>query len=599
MWNFAGRQNEIASQSPGNIIDGNWESGIKPLDNLILGDQSNAPASLRNNKGKNHYFLLPLLLGILGLVFQFDKDKRGCWLTFLLFFMTGIAIVIYLNQPPYQVRERDYAYAGSFYAFSIWIGLAVAAIYSWIKDSAKGKYTVATAGVVTVACLFVPALMAEENWDDHDRSNRYTSVEMAKNYLNSVGKNGILVTHGDNDTFPLWYAQEVENFRTDVRICNTSLLGTDWHIDQMKYACNESAPLPLSVGLEQYLYGTNEYVIINDTDNKVVPISDVMAVFRHPLAKITLTSGKQVNFIMSRKISIPVNKANIIKYGILDAKFADQIPDSMVIEIPKGRDYISKPELFMLDLLSNYQWDRPINMLNQGADLDIGIKNYLMYEGYSYKLVPIKINSSVDDPGLCDPEELYKMMKTAYSWNAIKRTDYDVDYQNLYTHVGVMPVRGVFVNFATAFMKSGHNDWALEALDKCQSVMLDQNYPYETIPLGFTTNDYYMVDIIEDYYKLGKPEKARAIAVKFSDELFESARFFLGLNAFGADDFKASISYSYMLGQIMEKYGDKKLAASVLDKLQKMYVSYYGQDALEGADSASADSSAQDSVAAK
>jgi hypothetical protein len=306
-----------------------------------------------------------------------------------------------------------------------------------------------------------------------------------------------------------------------------------------------------------------------------------------------------VNFIMSRKISIPVNKANIIKYGILDAKFADQIPDSMVIEIPKGRDYISKPELFMLDLLSNYQWDRPINMLNQGADLDIGIKNYLMYEGYSYKLVPIKINSSVDDPGLCDPEELYKMMKTAYSWNAIKRTDYDVDYQNLYTHVGVMPVRGVFVNFATAFMKSGHNDWALEALDKCQSVMLDQNYPYETIPLGFTTNDYYMVDIIEDYYKLGKPEKARAIAVKFSDELFESARFFLGLNAFGADDFKASISYSYMLGQIMEKYGDKKLAASVLDKLQKMYVSYYGQDALEGADSASADSSAQDSVAAK
>ena len=260
MWNFAGRQNDIHSPAPGDIFAGNWESGIPFIDAIRLGDQSGAPDYLKNNKAKNHYYMLPLLLGLIGLFFQFARDKRGCWLTFLMFFMTGIAIVIYLNQPPYQVRERDYAYAGSFYFFSVWIGLAVAAVYSWFEE--KGRGNVVAASAVSVLFLGVPVLMGAENWDDHDRSNRYTAVEMAKNYLNSVGKNGILVTHGDNDTFPLWYAQEVENVRPDVRIANTSLLGTDWHIDQMKWAMNESAPLDLSVGPKQYLYGTNEFIYI-------------------------------------------------------------------------------------------------------------------------------------------------------------------------------------------------------------------------------------------------------------------------------------------------------------------------------------------------
>ena len=193
--------------------------------------------------------------------------------------------------------------------------------------------------------------MAAENWDDHDRSNRYTAVEMARNYLNSVGPNGILVTHGDNDTFPLWYAQEVEDVRTDVRIANTSLLGTDWHIDQMKWAMNESAPLDLSVGPRQYLYGTNEFVYIYDTRDTAILLSDVMRIFKHPDAKLPLTSGKMVDYIMSRKLIVPVNKENVIKYGILDEKYADMIPDQITLTIPKDKDYITKPELFMLDLL--------------------------------------------------------------------------------------------------------------------------------------------------------------------------------------------------------------------------------------------------------
>ena len=356
MWNFVGRQNQVHAPDPGDIFHGNWESGIKFIDNFRLGDQSNAPAPLKDDKGKNHYFFLPLLLGLLGLFFQFDRDKRGVWLNFLMFFMTGIAIVIYLNQPPFQVRERDYAYAGSFYFFSVWIGLGLTALCAWIGRRIKSeKSSTALNAVLCLLCLGVPVLMAAQNWDDHDRSGRKTAVEMARNYLNSVGPNGILVTHGDNDTFPLWYAQEVENCRTDVRICNTSLLGTDWHIDQMKWAVNESAPLDLSVGPEQYLYGTNEMIPIVDLREEVMSISDVMTLFRHPQVKAPMSSGRKVDYIASRRISVPVNRENVIKSGILDSKYESQIPDSIILNISKDKDYITKPELFMLDLLSNYQ----------------------------------------------------------------------------------------------------------------------------------------------------------------------------------------------------------------------------------------------------
>ena len=479
MWNFAGRQNDIHSPSPGEIFYGNWECGIKFIDSIRLGDQSNAPAVLSENKGKNHYYLLPLLLGVMGIFFQFERDKRGCWLTFLLFFMTGIAIVLYLNQPPYQVRERDYAYAGSFYAFCIWIGLAVMALYEWIGGKLKDKYPAATAGVFTAACLFVPALMAQQNWDDHDRSNRRTAVEMARNYLNSVGEQGILVTHGDNDTFPLWYAQEVEDVRTDVRICNTSLLGTDWHIGQMKWACNKSRPLDLSVGEEQYLYGTNDAVYIYDTRNQVIPIKAVMDVFKHPDAKLMLESGKSVDYIVSRKISIPVNKENALKSGIVPAEFADLIQDEIIIEIPAKKSYITKPELFMLDLLSNYQWDRPIHLLSQGGDINIGLKDYLMYEGFSSKLVPFRNKIGNINPGIVSVDSLYDKMMNVYCWDALKRDDYDVDYQNYYTFLGVLPQRELFVTAASALLKAGDKERAIAILDKCQECLPANVWPIE------------------------------------------------------------------------------------------------------------------------
>ena len=570
MWNFVGRQNQIHSPSPDNIFHGNWESGIKFIDDFRLGDQSDAPAVLAEDKGKNHYFFLPLLLGLIGLFFQFDKDKRGCWLNFLMFFMTGIAIVLYLNQPPYQVRERDYAYAGSFYFFSVWIGMAVAGICALLRRWLKGRGQLASASVVTAACLCVPALMGAQNWDDHDRSNRRTAVEMACNYLNSVGENGILVTHGDNDTFPLWYAQEVEGVRTDVRICNTSLLGTDWHIDQMKWAVNESAPLPLSVGQEQYLYGTNEYIPILDLREEVMSISDVMTLFRHPDVKAPMTSGRKVDYIASRKISVPVNKENVIKYGIVDAKFADQIPDSIVLNISKDKDFITKPELFMLDLLSGYQWDRPINLLSMGGDINIGIKEYLEYEGYSFKFVPIKNKTTTTQAGFVDTDELYRKMTEVYSWDALAADDYFIDYQNQYTHLGVLSIRNLFVTCAEAFMAAGENDRALEMLDRCAEVM--EHYPLETVPLGFSGNDFMVVETVRDYYALGQSEKALALATRMGEELLVSANFYLQFYDWAPDELDMVGGYIYLLSDEMKTGGDTEAAEKLLDAFSQMYM---------------------------
>ena len=570
MWNFVGRQNQIHSPSPDNIFHGNWESGIKFIDDFRLGDQSGAPAVLAEDKGKNHYFFLPLLLGLIGLFFQFDKDKRGCWLNFLMFFMTGIAIVLYLNQPPYQVRERDYAYAGSFYFFSVWIGMAVAGICALLRRWLKGRGQLASASVVTAACLCVPALMGAQNWDDHDRSNRRTAVEMACNYLNSVGENGILVTHGDNDTFPLWYAQEVEGVRTDVRICNTSLLGTDWHIDQMKWAVNESAPLPLSVGQEQYLYGTNEYIPILDLREEVMSISDVMTLFRHPDVKAPMTSGRKVDYIASRRISVPVNKENVIKYGIVDAKFADQIPDSIVLNISKDKDFITKPELFMLDLLSGYQWDRPINLLSMGGDINIGIKEYLEYEGYSFKFVPIKNKTTTTQAGFVDTDELYRKMTEVYSWDALAADDYFIDYQNQYTHLGVLSIRNLFVTCAEAFMAAGENDRALEMLDRCAEVM--EHYPLETVPLGFSGNDFMVVETVRDYYALGQPEKALALATRMGEELLVSANFYLQFYDWAPDELDMVGGYIYLLSDEMKTGGDTEAAEKLLDAFSQMYM---------------------------
>ena len=570
LWNFAGRQNEIHSPMPGDIFKGNWECGIGFIDRLRLGDQSDAPAYLAENKGKNHYFMLPLLLGLIGMFFQYSRDKRGCWLNFLMFFMTGIAIVIYLNQSPFQVRERDYAYAGSFYFFSAWIGIGCLAFVQKILDRINDtRWEKGIAAVTVCACMGIPALMASENWDDHDRSNRYTAPELAYNYLRGVGENGILVTHGDNDTFPLWYAQEVEGFRTDVRIVNTSLLGADWHIDQMKYASNESAPLDLALGKRHYMQGENEYVLIYDARDSVYPLADVMKVFRHPDAKIPLTNGEYADYIVSRRFSIPVNKENVIKYGILDEKYADMIPSEIVLTIPEGKNGVTKPELFLLDLLSNYKWDRPLNFLSAGGDLQVGIKDYLMYDGFTYRFVPIKNKTNLSERGFTDTDELYRKMTSLYTWDTLKRTDWFVDYQNLFTFCGVMSQRGIFTSVAMEMIEAGEYDMAVEILDKCQSVIPEENFPLDIILYGFS-NERDLICMIEAYYLAGEPEKASLLCSSMSDQVLHSCEFFLKHYEDAEDYFDACYNVLAVLVSVADEYGDTTLSSSIRERFNSL-----------------------------
>lgn len=490
MWNFVGRQNQIYAPSPVSKLYGNWESGIKFIDNALLGDQSGAPECLKGDPGKNHYFFLPLLLGLLGLFFQFGRDERAFWLNLLMFFMTGIAIVIYLNQAPYQARERDYAYVGSFYFFSVWIGLSVAAISSLIQriTGERGKLAVSVA--VSVLCLMVPVEMAAQNWDDHDRSGRRTTAEFAYNCLNSVGENGILLTSGDNFLFPLWYAQEVEGCRIDVRIVDTGLLNTNWYIEQMTGTINESAPILSPSDSRSYLYGCNDSI----------PVT-------------------------SRKISVPVNKENVINSGILDARYADMIPDEIVLTIPEDKNCLSKAELCLLDFLSCYEWDRPVHLIYDAGDINLGMMEYMMPVGYSYKFVPVKCSETSADSGFVDAELLYHNLKNVCKWDAVSSDGYFVDYQNMCINLMYKPIREMFLIAVRGLIDNGEEEKALELLDLCQQVT--RRYPLETMPLRFRDNDFTVLSMIECYYALGATDKARDLASRMEEDLLEAERFYL------------------------------------------------------------------------
>ena len=495
MWNFAGRQNDI--QGNGEIQNGNWITGINALDQFLVGDQSNLSSEMQNNKGHNKYYLLPLLLGILGILYQTstgDKGLHGFWITFLLFFMTGLAILLYLNQTPLQPRERDYAYAGSFYAFTIWIGLGVPVLVRAFK---KILPETPSAIAATLLCLCVPTLMATQNWDDHDRSNRYTCRDFAYNYLVSCDKNAVIFTNGDNDTFPLWYIQEVEGVRTDVRVCNLSYFQTDWYVSQMRRPYYKSEALPIKWTPAMYSNGKRDIGrIIKLTDDSIsLDMAMQWIETDDPRYKQIPGYDEKFDFIPSNKIYMDINASQVMKNKYLEPKYADKIVPQLHIDLG-DKTYLGKQELMILEMLRENNWKRPIYYaVTVEQSQFLGLKSSFLQEGLAYKIAPIK--STTGEPTV-NTDKMYDMMMNKFLWGNIQDPKVYLDENNLRmcrTH------RAMFSILAKALYDEGKMEKAEKVLD----------YSLKVIPMTTVPCNYNNAEMAELYYKLGKPTKALAV----------------------------------------------------------------------------------------
>ncbi len=549
MWNFSGRQNDL--QGNGEIDKGNWITGISFIDNYLVGNQTNLPSELKNNKGRNTYFMLPLILGIFGLIFLIYGGSKGVeefWITTLLFVLTGIAIVVYLNQTPYQPRERDYAYVGSFYAFSIWIGLGVLGIIKFLR---KYLPKTATAGIVTVCCLGVPTIMAQQNWNDHDRSGRYTCRDFGRNYLDSCKPNAIIFTMGDNDTFPLWYNQEVEGVRTDVRVCNLSYLQTDWYINQMKRGAYKSAPLPIKWDRKDYISGKNEIV---DVDS-VIPEVDLKTAFDFLLSSDPQTKYNGESFIPTKHLFLPVDAQQVIASGTLPEKRAAEILPRIDINL---KNSITKSDLMILELLKENNWKRPIYFaVSIGGDY-LGLTDHFERTGMAYQILPVGIKGSGP---VINTDEMYTNLMTKFKYGGIDNPDIYLDETILNM---CKAHRMMFVYLANALVSEGDSVRAKKALDYCIKV----------IPSTTVKNDYISVQIAYLYYRLGEPEKANKIMDDVAQNCVENLDWCFSLSPALQNRLNERIGENYsILNQIL-RICDSEKQKVIMDKFLPRFMDY-------------------------
>jgi hypothetical protein len=458
--------------------------------------------------------MLPFLLGVAGMIFQYRKKKSDFWIVMTLSIMTGLAIVVFLNQTPYQPRERDYAYAGSFYAFAIWIGLGVAAVSTWLEKKLKTNQAAVAATALT---LVVPFVVLSQNYDDHDRSGRYVAREIAKNYLKSCAENAVLFTYGDNDTFPLWYIQDVEGFRPDVRICNVTLLNAGWYIDQMRRKVYDSDPLPIMMPAEKYEHNNRNIVFVQESIDRPVELARLMdiALSDDPRAKVSTQGGEKYSFIPSKKIKITVDKDKVIATGTVKEKYFDQIEDSLVFEI-QGR-YITKSDLAILDLLANNNWERPIYFdLSVVQTSNIKLDRYLMHEGFAFRFVPILNPTPMT--GYIDNDQLYSMLMEKYDWGGLNNPAIFVD-DNLHRTVEIVQVKNTMIRLADQLEVQGDSVRALAVLSRLA----------EILPYGMyrtSTNDAFIASL---YYRLNQPGKGDEVLRAIARESLEKAEFYLDM----------------------------------------------------------------------
>lgn len=514
MWNFTGRQND--NQGKYDNLDGNWMSGINFIDEARLGSQQNLPSDVLNNKGRNLYYFLPFILGIIGLLYHANKDLKGFYVLLALFLFTGLALKIYLNERPFEPRERDYALVGSFYVFAIWIGFGVYAIYDGIKNYLSPK--IAGPVVIAVTLLAAPVLMASQNWDDHDRSDKYTAIAMAKAYLESCEPNAILFTIGDNDTFPLWYAQEIEKVRTDIRIVNTSLFMTDWYIDQMKAKAYESEGLPISFTHDQYVGDKLDYSIYRPQTENRWAIKDFISFLAldDPRTLYEIPNGQKIHFFPTNKLRIPVNKEEIIKNKGVSPKYYDSIVPYIDIDIKEGALY--KNRVMMLDIVAQNNWKRPIYFTGGsfGDDDYLWMKDYLQLDGMVYKLVPIKTPlakaASPMDMGQIDSDKMYDIvMKWDWGNSGSKKIYHDTE-----TRKNSISYRTNLARLMELLINEGKTKKAKDIIDLAMKQMPIDEF-------GFYT---FLEPFAGGYYEVGEKQKARDILTKVSKKYQESLTHF-------------------------------------------------------------------------
>ncbi|MGL2987402.1 glycosyltransferase family 117 protein [Flavobacterium sp. RSSA_27] len=509
MWNFVGRQNDI--QGKYDNLDGNWISGIPFMDSIHLGSQENLPSDVVNNKGRNTYYFLPFILGLIGLMYHFTKDKKSFYVLLVLFLFTGFALKIYLNERPFEPRERDYALVGSFYVFAIWIGFGVYALYESLQKYVAPKF----AGPILIASslLAAPVLMASQNWDDHDRSNKYTAVAMAKAYLNSCDKNAILFTIGDNDTFPLWYAQEIEKVRTDIRIVNTSLFMTDWYIDQMKRKAYESEPLPISFNHEDYVGDKLDYVAHIPKIESRWDVKDMITFIKHPKSLVEMENGQSIHFYPTNKIRLAVDKEAVINNKVVSPKQYDSIVPYIDIDM-KGRA-LYKNRLMMLDLIANNNWKRPIYFSGGAYDDEdfLWMKNYLQLDGMTYKLVPIKTalpkDASPLEMGGIDSDKMYgNVMK--WDWGNSESLSI---YHDPETRKNSITYRSYMARLMNQLILEGQKDKAKNIIELAMTKMPLDKFGYYSLVEPFA----------KGYYDIGEKAKAQdllsKLIVKYKENL--------------------------------------------------------------------------------
>ncbi|SEL34391.1 Protein of unknown function [Aquimarina amphilecti] len=517
MWNFVGRQDDV--QGKLSSLHGNWLSGISFIDKYHLGSQDNLPSDAKKNKARNTYYFFPLILGLIGLVFQFKKDKKNFWVLLVFFLFTGLSLKIYLNERPFEPRERDYALVGSFYVFAIWIAFGVYALFDLLRQQINPKKAVFI--ILMISLLAAPSLLISQNWDDHDRSNRYTAQSSAKTYLSSCQKDAILFSIGDNDSFPLWYTQEIEGYRTDIRILITNLLATDWYVDQMKKAAYDGKPVPSQLDHKFYAYGNNDAIFYKEVTKDTMLIKNWMRWIESDddRTKGELMNGKIVSTFPTKNIRIPVDKETVLRNGIVSKKDADQIVPYIDIHL-KG-NYIPKHRLMMLDIIANNNWERPIYFTGGsfGDDDYIWMKDYLQLDGMTYKLVPIKTKVNPSNPyqlGRVNTDSMYQNVK-AWDWGNGDSTEI---YHDIETRRNGISYRTNISRLANQLIKEKQLTKAEEILDLGIEKMPLDIYEYYT-PLH---------PFINSYYQINKDEKARALWTQLAEKYQEQLLYFANLS---------------------------------------------------------------------